>query len=156
LRTKGGREAAVRIGPIRDTLYRLEQGTLQVPPEADNKAFILSGGRLTSKPRHEPGLSVGGLAELYLANRKVEPNTLKTLTFHFNHLKRILKLDKSLESIGPAAVQGYANVRAREQHHGKIIQTYTKRKELRTFRQPWTWALEMAHTNLQAQDPGDP
>ena len=44
LRTQDEREAEVRIGPIRDTLYRLEQGTLQMPQGADRKAFILSGG----------------------------------------------------------------------------------------------------------------
>jgi len=146
LRTQDESTAEVRIGPIRDTLYRLEQGTLQIPQGANRKAFILSGGQLTNKPLHEPGLTVGDLADLYLANRKVEPNTLKTLAFHMNHLKRILTPDKSLETIGLAAVQGYANARAREKHHGKRIQSYTIRKELRTFRQAWTWALEMAHT----------
>ncbi len=34
LRTKSDREAEVRIGPIRDTLYRLESGTLALPPGA--------------------------------------------------------------------------------------------------------------------------
>ena len=107
LHTRNEREAEVRIGPIRDTLYRLEQGTLPLPPGADSKAckaFILSGGQLTSKPRQESALTVGDLAELYLANRKVEPNTLKTLTFHFNHLRRILTPEKSLDSIGLASV----------------------------------------------------
>ena len=33
LRTKSEREAEVRIGPIRDTLYRLDNGTLVMPPE---------------------------------------------------------------------------------------------------------------------------
>src|SRR5262245_32844016 len=80
LRTKNPREAEVRIGPIRDTLYRLEQGTLQVSPGADIKSFILSSGQHLSKPRSEPGLTIGALADLYLASRKVEPNTHKTLT----------------------------------------------------------------------------
>src|SRR5271157_4927072 len=145
LRTRNEREAEVRIGSIRDTLYRLEQGTLQMPPGADSKAckaFILSGGQLTSKPRQESALAVGDLAELYLANRKVEPNTLKTLTFHFNHLRRILTPEKSLNSIGLASVP-----EPERNNHGKNIHSYTIRKELRTFRQAWTWATEMAHTS---------
>ncbi len=116
-----------------------------MPPGADSKAckaFILSGGQLTSKPRQESALAVGDLAELYLANRKVEPNTLKTLTFHFNHLRRILTPEKSLNSIGLASVP-----EPERNNHGKNIHSYTIRKELRTFRQAWTWATEMAHTS---------
>jgi integrase len=146
LHTKNEREAEVRIGPIRDTLYRLEQGTLQLPPGADSKAcktFILSGGQLTSKPRHDPGPTVGRLAEIYLESRKVESTTRKTLIFRFNHLKRILKADKSLASIRLADIQGYANIRSREKYHGKRIQSLTIRKELQTFPQACIWAAEM-------------
>lgn len=50
LRTRSEREAEVRLGPIKDTLYRLEQGTLTMPPGADAKAFILSSGRHETKP----------------------------------------------------------------------------------------------------------
>jgi len=42
LRTQDEKEAEVRLGPIRDTLYRLELGTLQMPPGTEAKAFILS------------------------------------------------------------------------------------------------------------------
>jgi hypothetical protein len=99
LRTKEASEAEVRIGPIRDTLYRLENGTVHIPPGAEPKTFILSGGQLNSKPQHAPILTIGALGNLYLVSRKVEPNTLKTLTFHFNHVKRVLGADKPLELV---------------------------------------------------------
>jgi integrase len=148
LRTKDEREANVRIGPIRDTLYRLENGTIQVPPGSEPKPFILSGGQLTNKPQHTPPLTVGALADRYLASRKVEPNTLKTLTFHFNHVKRLLGAGIQLESVRLADVQGYANARAKEKHRGKPIRPCTIRKELRSFRQGWIWAAGMGHTRV--------
>ena len=116
-----------------------------MPPGADSKAckaFILSGGQLTSKPRQESALTVGDLAELYLANRKVEPNTLKTLDLPLQsseadpHAREVAQFNRP----GKRA-------RAGEKHHGKNIHSYTIRKELRTFRQAWTWATEMAHTS---------
>jgi hypothetical protein len=145
LRTKDEQEAEVRIAPIRDTLYRLEQGTVQMPPDSDPKAFILSGGRHTTKPRNQPALTVGALADLYLAARKVEPNTLR---LHLKHVKRILTPETPLDSIRLADLQDYVNTRSEEEHRGRAIQSYTIRKEVRTFRQAWTWATERGHTKV--------
>src|SRR4051812_571829 len=61
LRTKDEQEAEARICQIRDTLYRLELGTLQISPGADVKAFILSSGNLTRKQQQVAPLSVNGL-----------------------------------------------------------------------------------------------
>jgi integrase len=146
LRTKDEREAEVRLAPIRDTLYRLEQGTIQMPSGSDPKAFILSGGQHTSKPQSQPTLTIGALADLYLASRKVEPNTLNTLGLHLKHVKRILTPEKPLDSIRLADLQDYVKTRSREEYRGRSIQSYTIRKEVRTFRQAWTWAVEMGHT----------
>ena len=39
LRTKSETEAEIRLGPIRDTLFRLHHGTLAIPAGADPKAL---------------------------------------------------------------------------------------------------------------------
>lgn len=142
LSTKDKQEADVRLGPIRDTLDRLGQGTLQMPPGADAKAFILSSGQQATKTKNEGSLTIGRLSDFFAASRQVEPNTLETLTFHFNHFKRILKVERSLNSISSADIQGYADARSKEKHHGRQIQSRTIRKDLQTLRQAWTWAAE--------------
>jgi len=43
LRTQDEREAEVRIGQIRDMLYRLEQGTLQMPQGGGSQGFHTLG-----------------------------------------------------------------------------------------------------------------
>jgi integrase len=146
LRTKSEHEAEIRLGPIRDTLYRLHHGTLTVPAGADPKAFILSGGQLTGKPQAAPRLMIGQMADRYLESLQgVEDNTRLTLRIHLNHVKRVLKVDAPLESIHLAEVDGYARKRLSEKHHGKPTQAYTVRKELRTFRRVWSWAAEHGH-----------
>jgi integrase len=150
LKTTDEELADIRLAPIKDTLYRLEHGRIQLPPELDSKAaklFILSDGLSTEKAPHRPALTIEGLSQRFLISRTVEPNTLNTLTFHFNHLKRILTPGKALSSIGLADLQQYANVRSNEQYRGKQIQSHTIRKELKTLRQAWSWALEMGHTS---------
>jgi integrase len=147
LRTKDEKEAEVRLGPIRDTLYRLENGTLPMPAGADPKAFIVSAGNHAAKPTHAPNLTVGVLADLYLdAVEKIEANTKKTKAIHLNHAKRVLGAGTSLDSIRLSDAQAYAKARRKEKHHGRNIQGYTVRKELRTFHQVWEWAASQGHT----------
>jgi len=146
LRTKDEREAEVRIGPIRDTLYRLENGTLMMPPDADPKAYIVSGGNQSARPSRVPGLTVGALADKYLdAVQRIEENTKKTKSIHLDHVRRVFGADATLESIRQADVQGYATSRRKQKHHGRRISGYTIKKELRTFRQVWSWAAAQGH-----------
>jgi len=147
LRTKSEQEADVRVGVIRDSLYRLQNGTLVMPTGADPKAFILRGGQATGKPQATTRLAIGQLADLYLgALQGVEENTRLTLTIHLNHIKRVLKSDTALDTLFLADADRYARTRLKESHHGKLTQAYTVRKELRTFRRLWVWAAEHGHT----------
>jgi integrase len=147
LRTRSEHEAEVRLGSIRDVLFRLEHGTLTIPAGADPKAFILSGGQAIGKPQAAVRLTIGHMADRYLDELQgVEKNTRLTLTIHLNHVKRILKADTSLEAVQLAEAVRYAKVRLAEKHHGRTTQAYTVRKELRTFRKVWVWAVEHGHT----------
>src|SRR5262245_66630920 len=62
LQTEDEAEAEIRLGPIRDTLYRLERGTLHIPVEAEPKAFILSSGQQARKPQSVATVTVNALA----------------------------------------------------------------------------------------------
>ena len=149
LRTRSESEAEVRLGVIRDTLYRLENGTLTLPPGGDAKAFILSGGQLVAKPTHVVSLTISQLADHYLgAVERIEANTKKTKTIHLNHIKRLLGANTPLDSIRLAAAQTYAQARRKQKHHGRQISAYTIRKELRTFHQVWAWSAAHGHTPL--------
>lgn len=66
LRTKNEREAEVRIGPIKDTLYRLESGTLALPPGADPKTFITSSGNHTKKQEPDTQLTVNEVSDRFI------------------------------------------------------------------------------------------
>jgi site-specific recombinase XerD len=146
LRTKDEQDAHRRIGVIRDTLYRLENGTLAMPPGADPKAFLVSGGQHATKPTHAPSLTVGAMTEVYLgAVERIEANTKATKTIHLNHIKRVLGAETALDAIRQPEVQGYAKARRKERHHGRQILAYTIRKELRTFHQVWTWVASQGH-----------
>ncbi len=128
LRPPNETEAEIRLGPIRDTLFRLHHGTLAIPAGADPKAFILSGGRLAEKPEAALRLTIGQMSDRYLVSlRGVEDNTRLTLTIHLNHVKRVLKADTSLDlvrSLMLIATRGGFS----ESHHGKPTQAYTVRK----------------------------
>jgi hypothetical protein len=69
LRNRDEKEAEIGVAPIRDTLCRLENGTLTMPAGADFKTFIPSGGQLTGKPLAAPRLTIGQMADYYLESR---------------------------------------------------------------------------------------
>jgi len=115
LRTKDGREAEIRVSAIRDTLFRLETGTLDMPPDADPKAFIISGGRLAARPAPVARLTVGELTARYMAAAvKIEANTRLTKTIHLAHVGDVLGKGTPVESIRQAEAQGYATARGRQ------------------------------------------
>lgn len=135
------------MGPIRDTIYRLELGTLTLPAGADAKTFITSGGNQASKPKHSPDLTVGTLAEQYLeAAVSIEANTKATKALHLKHFKSAVGAGTSLGSIGLPEVQAYARSRRKQKHHGRHIQAHTIRKELETVHQVWSWAVRQGLT----------
>ena len=146
LRTKVKREAEVRLGVITDTLYRIENGTISVPAGADPKAFIVSGGRLTTKAKIDASLTLERMAELYEAGQMgVEANTRSTIKIHLAHLKRILKPGVAVASLGLPDVNGYVATRMKEKHRDRPIAARTIRKELQTLRSVWAWAAEHEH-----------
>ena len=67
LKTKDAKEAeAVRVR-VEENLKLLERGRLELPPEADLVAFLLSDGKIAARPRPEEvrRLALGQLLDLY-------------------------------------------------------------------------------------------
>lgn len=143
LRTKSAKEAEVRLGAIRDTLYRIENGTLAIPDGGDPKAFVLSGGRNPQRPEAGRRLTLGELADRYSGEvRGIEPNTRATLAIHLGHLRRHLGGDTPMGNLNLPRINGYATARSGEAHRGRPISSRTIRKELQTLRSAWAWGLE--------------
>jgi integrase len=146
LRTKDEGEAEVRLGPIRDTLYRLGTGTLSMPAECDPKAFIVSGGLAPEKPRPTPRVTVGDIVGMFLESRQgIEENTRATVATHLGHFSRILKADTPLGSISLPEIDAYAAARLKEKRHGKPTRPRTIQAELRTVKQAMKWAADRGH-----------
>lgn len=140
LRTKDAKEAERRMGPIRDCLYRLENGLATMPPGADPKAYIVSGGAVEQKPKHAARLTLEGLKDAYLQSRRgIEANTRTTLTIHLGHACRVLGHATAVESIRQTDVQAYAKTRP--------VSAATSKKELRTLHQACVWAASHGHAS---------
>lgn len=143
LRTKSRREAEVRIGPIRDVLYRIENGTLEVPAGADVRAFVLAGGKVVSKPKAAEGITLDALRDEYpAAKSNVEENSRKTIKIHLGHVAKILGGSTLIGSLGLTDVERFVRLRLRKKRGGRAVGGYTIRKELRTLRLAWSWAAE--------------
>ena len=142
LRTTNKKEAEVRVGVIRDTLYRIDNGTLIVPPGADPKAFVLAGGKIIEKPKSEV-LTLAKLANLYLENvQGIEPNTRLTIQIHLGHLQRVLGAECAASSLHLPEINSYAYGRSKEKYRDQPISGQTIRKELQTLRCVLNWGVE--------------
>jgi integrase len=151
LHTKEETVADLGVARVNDALMRLKRGLLEMPPEAEPGEFIVSGGTLTAKPkpadRIKP-LTLGELFNLYVESVPKEPNTLRTIRIHQNHIEKVLRTDTPVESITLEHVQRYCDRRAKMVYHGQRIRPYTIRKELRTFRQTWLWGFRRGHVGF--------
>ena len=65
LHTHSEREATAILGRIDETILLIERGRLDVPPNADPAAFILSDGKRTGEKKNGEALSLRRLFETY-------------------------------------------------------------------------------------------
>jgi len=154
LRTHDEREAEVRIGPIRDTLYRLESGTLALPPGADPKTFIASSGNLAKKQNPEAHLTVNGLSDRFIEwacgyyVKDSKPTNQVLL------IRLAMKVLRELYGRDPASSFGPLALRTCREHFIKqqLARTECNRRT-RIIVQAFRWAVEnelIPAVNLEA------
>ena len=133
-----------------------------MPAGADPGVWILSGGKLSEKPKHD-GRSLTRLGEMCDAYYKDQldkaDTTLVGETTHINHLKRLLGEKAKVDVLNLESIQGYVNSRKDESNrYGGKVSGKTIKKELTTFMQIWDWARQRGHVTRPCpiKDPHNP
>lgn len=148
IKTKDEAKAQSVRQRVEDTLLFLEQGRLEMPPDADVAEFILSDGRRTEKFTAPAVRTLGDLFETYenqFTEGAKEGNTRRVEKIHAAHLKRLIGPKTPLGSLKAAAVQEYVNARTKEAWKGKSIRPQTIKKEVDTLRTIWSWAKHLGY-----------
>ena len=142
------REAQRYDAAIEETISDLTRGKLTLPPDADAdtiKLFIVSGGKVTSKPQlrtAESGstLTLGGLFDRYeseLTPGSKGDGTRDTERVHARHFRRVLGAELPITKIDLACVQRYVDKRAKAG-----VDRPTIVKELATLSVVWRWVAK--------------
>jgi integrase len=151
LTMESARQAERLKALIEETLQDLERGKLTIPEGADVAAFILSGGKVASKPNpvshsfqaEEKPSTIAEIFDTYaetLTPGSKEANSIYTEALHGRHFKRVLGEGRRFDSFSVDVLQGYVNKRADE---GVVRDTI--HKELTTLRVVWGWAHKRKH-----------
>ncbi len=142
--TKRRSDAYRTLAAAEDTIQLLKTGRLEMPSDVDPFDWILSGGKLPSKPASNGKTQdkrFGKICDAYYEDQKQKQDTtLYGETVHIRHLKRLLSSSTPIQNIDLDALRSYRRRRAKQRHRGKPISDATIKKELVTFRQVWIWA----------------
>ncbi len=141
LKTRHEREATITMHRLEENLQDLERGRLAIPDGADLSRFLLSDGRVISKPVLRKSIS---LKDLFARYEKEVPDGIKednTLNMERIHMRRLLKeLGTSLttESVTREVLQEYVKTRSNHQGRGgNKLSHVTIKKELSTLSGIW-------------------
>lgn len=152
LRTSSERAANAGLARLEDNLRRVELGTLEPPDGVDIATFLLSDGRANGRPAQRRTLrTLSALLDDYLgkiAPGALEDTTLTGMQVHIRRLKSVLGGRARLDSFGLEHLQEYVNRRARDKgRRGRNLSAATIKKELRTLKTAWTWAMDSGALN---------
>ena len=143
------RAAMTLCGRVEETLKDLRLGRIALPPDVEPGAFILSEGRLASKPEPTKApITVGELFALYQAGVAAEnkaASTRYTEDIHIGHLKRHLRESSPAQSLDLAAANRYVALRRKDLFRDRLVDASTARKELKTLRVIWAWGHKHGH-----------
>jgi integrase len=142
------REARSCKDRLEENLRFVERGLLEIPPDADPGVFLISGGKLNTRPVLEKPLTLGEFFARYQATRVVgakEENTRYTEDIHIAHMLRILGADTSVRGVTTGMMQTYVDARSLEKGRGgRPVSHVTVKKELGTFAAIWNrWGLPL-------------
>jgi integrase len=146
LETRDRREAEACLARLEENVRLLERGRLVPPPGADLPVFLLSDGKLASRPEVGPVLTLADLFDRYRSTQQgaLEDSTLATIGTHMGHLTATLGAKFPVQGLSPADLQQHVERRARARGlRGRPLSPTTIRKEISSFSAVWTWANRM-------------
>lgn len=143
----GEKEAQAIADRVERRLQLVEQGDLEIPPDADVLAFVISDGKRLHPVTPVRQISLGQLCSRYLENLtpdSLENESKRILNIHLTHIQRILGRQLMTQTLSFATLQNYVDVRCRETgRRGQPISPVTIKKELASLSGVWSWALRM-------------
>ena len=145
LKTKDEEEAETRKKRLEENIRLVESGRIEIPDGSDVATFLLSDGKLTSKPVTEPTLTLSSLFTQFfdsIPDGNLEDSTLYGMKVHRRHLERVLGARFPIQNLQKDDLQQYVNKRQKEKTGKRTVGANTINKELVTFRTVWGWASE--------------
>lgn len=138
LETDQEKTANGMLATVEETLGLLKTGRLTIPADVEDiGAWIVSGGKVTAKPKAKEVHSIEDVVADYFASIPAgakADSSLATERTHLGHFVRILPSGTPIDSIGVAEMQTYVTKRSKEKGiRGRKVQPETIRKELMTF-----------------------
>jgi hypothetical protein len=130
LKTTSQRKADAACTRLDKNIRLVDAGRLSLPQDADIATFLLSDGKLDSKPNLATSIRLGDLCSDYeqaLPEGSLEKSSLRVIKIHMQHVVRILGKNKSLSDL--KAAEAFATT-AKGRSPGKNIDRKIAR---------WTW-----------------
>lgn len=159
LHTSDKKEAAESLARFEANVRLIERGIIDPPGEdVDLGVYIVSGGKLSSRPVQEARaerVTLASLFDSHLARFPREANevrTWQTENTHIRLIRRLLDMQLSLTEVTPRVLQAYVDARAKEAgKRKKCVSRETVQKELGTFSAVWNkWGVPQGLTSVPA------
>ncbi len=147
IRCETEREAERACAAVEEAVQDVARGKLVLPPDADPRAFLFSGGRVSGAPvavvveALVPVLTVAGMIDVYRADLPpgLEPSTRKMVAVHLRRIVEFADGSAPLGAFGRASAQSYVTARGKATYRGRKIARQTIEKELSSLRGAWAW-----------------
>jgi integrase len=144
LKTKNETEATDLKQRVERRQRLVETGDLLIPEGADTPTFLLTDGKLTSKPIARSTLILSQLFTEFFASvpeGNLEESTLYGMKIHRKHLERLIGARFPVRQITLEDLQKYVTKRSKEKGIKGNVGANTINKELVTFRTVWGWGV---------------
>lgn len=129
---------------LRKTLWRIEQGLLAVPDDAEFVSFLMSSGNVAEQPKAPESVPLNQLFAEYTdaVSESLEPSTAYTIGVHTRHLLRILGTRFDARTLELSDLDSYVTARRKEK---------TTRQRSGPFRvAQYTDPMHIPHTQLSS------
>ena len=148
IKTTNRKDAEAILLRFEENIGLMERGRLELPPEGDLTAFLLSDGKVTHRPTvavlPQP-VTFGELRDQYLrthSNGAMEENSLVTVRIHLQHFVACLGEKFPIQTLAFSHLQAHIDRRAKKKGIRKrALSPTTIRKEMASFRACWNWGV---------------